>query len=127
MNENMLSYSMNEIHNSIPCSWNPRSKEVFLINFISILSEYDELDKSPQGANLYEQVKTGFFEQGLSIEDVDKSFKLAKCMLISQNLLKVAKISYDNETVLTNAKNLLSNIEKKDEILASFTKEMLIN
>lgn len=127
MNENMLSYSMSEIHTTIPCSWNPHSKEVFLINFVSILNEYEELDNTPQGIDLYEQVKTSFFEKGLSSEDVDKSFRLAKCMFITENLLKASKARYTTENLMTNAKNLLNNIEHKDEIISSFSKGMPIN
>lgn len=117
---------MQNLHDMIPCSWNPNSKETFLINFISILSEYDELDKSIQGATLYEQVKQGFLERGLDTESMDETYRLAKCMAIADSILK--KIDTKGEiSTLQYAKNLLTNIEKRDEIIKSLTKDSPIN
>lgn len=127
MDKTVLSYSMSEIHNTIPCSWNPHSKEVFLINFLSILTEYEELDHTPQGIHLYEQVRSTFFDKGLTEEDVDHSFKLAKCLFITENIMKASKMSYTSDMLLNNAKNLLNNIEHRDEVISSFSKGMLIN
>ena len=105
----------------------PTSKEAYLINFIGILSEYDELEHSPQGIALYEMVRNDFLERGMTDTDVEKSFELAKCMKIAEAIMLTANMEPQGNDILENGKVLLSNVKKRDEILSSLLKDMPLN